>query len=277
MIKREIKKLLGNYRHFLELSELNKNTIIKYISDVNKFLLYIQFSNEVNKDMLISYKNHLLYNYKISSVNSYIISLNKFFNWLKRDDLKLKTERIQKKTSLENIISFEQYTKLLQYLENKGKEKDYLLIKTIAMTGIRIGELRYITYESIIKGHVSIMHKKRTRTIYLPEYLCDILQIYCNNHDINSGIIFYGRNKNKPLDTSGIWRKMKRTAHNANIPEEVVYPHSFRHLFAKTYMDKIGNISELADILGHSSIEITRIYTLTSSIEKRRALDSLGL
>lgn len=266
---------MESYQEYLILSEYSSQTVKKYVNDIKLFLRFVGEREQFNKYNIIAYKSYLLSKYKISSVNSYIISLNKYFGWMERSDLKVKTNKIQRKTCLDKVISKEEYIRILDYLKKEGKKRDYLLIRTLALTGIRIGELKFITYEAVISGEAQVDFKGKSRSIYIVGTLSEQLLTYCQEESITEGIIFHGRSKAKSLDSSGIWKRMKRIAVRAGVPKNVVYPHSFRHFFAKCFMMKIGNIVELADLMGHSSIETTRLYTLTSSAEKRKMLNIL--
>lgn len=276
MIKRDIIDSVEEYKLYLEENELSNKTVKKYLCDVEKFNQFITFNRIIKKSDIIAYKKWLLKTYKISSVCSYLVSINKYFKWAGQKELIIKVERIPRKICLENVISYEEYEKLLLYLKAKSP-RDFLIAKTLAMTGIRVGELQYITYEILFQGEVIIFNKSKYRKIFLPKSLCILLINYCKSNNINAGCIFMGRDKSKPLNPSTIWKCLKRAAVEVGIESQKVYPHSFRHLFAKRYMETIGNIAELSDILGHSSIEITRIYTLTTASEKRKNMELLGL
>ena len=142
-------------------------------------------------------------------------------------------------------------------------------MKTIAQTGIRVGELKYVTVEAIQVGITIVWNKEKYRNVYLTNKLCEELQMYCSDNNISEGPIFCGNKKGQTITNGAVWKSLKYLAIQAGIPQELVYPHSFRHLFAKEYMQKIGDISELADLLGHTRLETTWIYTKTTSEEKR--------
>ena len=197
--------------------------------------------------------------------------------WAGREDLVLKTVRIQKKTSMENVISRQEYEKMLEVAKKQTSQRNYMIMKVLAMTGMRVGELQYLTTEALKTGKITIIKKGKYREVCMQKSLIKMLREYCRKEEIFSGYLFFGRNRKQPLDTTGVWKMLKKIAGKAGVDPEKVYPHSFRHLFAKTYMQEIGNILELADILGHSNIETTRMYTLTSTEEKRNALEKLEL
>lgn len=262
-----------------KLREVNFKTTQINSTDPAAFL--VQNSEKLTADItkydMIAYKAYLLSRYKPSSINSYLLSLNRYMAWSENPDLKLKLERIQRRCSLNHVLEMEDYQQLLTYAEHHGKWKYYYIMKTLAGTGIRVGELKYITKEAVEAGLASVRHKGKNREICIPEGLCRALLCYCAEHQITSGIIFTGRDGHSPLDESGVWKSLKRLAAAAKVDACRVYPHSFRHFFAKTYMREIGNLTELCDILGHSSIETTRIYTKESAREKRESLSRLSI
>lgn len=255
-------------------AELSKNTIDKYLSDINQYLVYA--SDEITHESVMAYKNYLIVNYKPSTVNSKIIALNKFFSWSGYNELRVKAVKIQGNTSNDNVLSKSDYFKLLEAAKAKGRWKIYYIMRTLAMTGIRVGELKYFTVEAVKAGAIDIFNKGKIRTIYIGAKVFALLNEYCQINGIEAGIIFVGKNKNS-ISTKTIWYGIKKIAQDANIPKEKAYPHSFRHLFAKEYIQVTGDISELADMLGHSKIETTWRYTRTSSEDKRSHLDSLHL
>ena len=273
--------MLGEFEKELIRAELSERTIKKYVKDTSNLLNYLgektSFESEFSKENLLEYKKELMLKYKVSSINSKIVSINRFTDWAGLKGFKLKTERLPKKISMENVISKREYNQLLEWASANGHEKYYLIMRVLASTGIRVGELKYITKEAVKSGSILIRHKNRNRAIYIPDETQYILHNYCDKNNIESGIIFHGKDKSKPIDESTIWKMLKRIAGYTHIDKEKVYPHSFRHLFAKVYMNEIGNLAELADILGHSSIETTRIYTLTTSSERRKSIGRLGL
>jgi integrase len=268
---------LREYSAQLVTEELSERTRIKYVEDIMRYISYCGDANPMKKSSVIQYKQQLLRQYKVSTVNSYLISVNRFLGWLNRADCTVKTIRAQRKTGLENVLTFEEYTKLLAHCLKKQREKSYLLLRTLAGTGIRIGELAAITREAAEQKTATVIHKGKSRRIFLSGELSRLLLGYCKNRDITSGIIFRGKRENTALHPSGVWKSLKRIAAAAGVEADKVYPHSLRHLFAKIYMEKVGNIFELADLLGHSSVETTRIYALTTNAEKSRRVEELCL
>lgn len=277
MTKREMKASFDEYAAMLRQREIREQSINKYLSDLRRFLDFPLQEEEIHKADMIAFKAALKKRYKPSSVNSFLLSINRYMQWRGRPDLKLRLERIQRSYSLSNVLEMEDYHKLLDYAKESGKEKYYYLMKTLAGTGIRVGELQFITREAAAAGVVSVDHKGKNREICIPAGLSAQLSDYCERNGIGSGVIFTGRDRKRPMDVSGIWKGLKRLAVAAGVEEKRVYPHSFRHLFAKVYMKEIGNLTELCDILGHSSMETTRIYTKETVREKRDSLEKLHL
>lgn len=263
------------YKNELIEEELSRRTITKYMSDVYQWL--DEMGTIIDKSNMQRYKESLDKRYLISSLNSKLISINRFLRWNGNDKLCLKVKRGQLVGSLKNVITREAYRRMLMYAWDTGRHKMYYLMKTIARTGIRIGELKYITVQAISAGQVYVSNKGKTRWVQIPQSLCIELEQYCLANNITEGIIFCGNKKGKVISEPGVLKNMKYIARQVNVPEDVVYPHSLRHLFAKTYMEELGDISELADILGHSRIETTRIYTRTTLEEKRTRLEKLSL
>lgn len=259
----------------MKLNELSSSTIAKYVADINQWLSIAP--EKISKASILDYKENLCKNYKVASVNSKIISINRYLKWLGIKELTVKTKRIQNPSGLENMITKECYLKMLRYADARNKRKQYCIMKTIAQTGIRIGELKYVTVEAVKEGSTVVWNKGKYRTVYFTDNLCHELLRYCAEIDCVTGVIFYGRENGKAITPGAVWKSLKYIARQVDVPEAMVYPHSFRHLFAKEYMRKVGDISELADLLGHSRLETTWIYTKTTSDEKRRKLGLLDL
>lgn len=267
---------IAAYVEHLEQRELSRATIEKYRRDVGAFI-QAQGESELKKQDLIDYRAELLKAHRVSSINSYLISLNQFFRWLGHEELTIKTLRIQRHSVLENVMSGEEYLRILESSQESGHRRDYLLLRTLAATGIRVSELRAVTYEAALSGSVELECKKKFRKIYIPEALGLQLVDYCREGGISSGVVFCGRRPGEVLRPSSVWKLVKRAAARCGVEADKAYPHSLRHLFAKTYMSKVGNIFELADLLGHSSVETTRIYARPSCREAWNSVNALGL
>lgn len=279
-IKKEVlEDNLSKYKDDLIRNDLSQISIQKYTGDILRFLKYLDahFINEINESVMEEYKLFLEGGCALISCNSYIISMNKYFKFLEMPYLTMKIYKVAPKQSLENVLTINEYKQLLDFTLNEKYDRNHAIMKTLGCTGIRISELKFITYEALLEKKVDVSSKNKARTVYLCEEICNELMKYCIKQDINSGIIFCNKHTNIPLESGRIWRELKQIARKTNVDEKKVYPHSFRHLFAKTYIEKFNAIDELADILGHNSIETTRIYTRTTGEEKRERLNLLGL
>lgn len=275
MNKDEAKAKLVAYEKQMKIDELSERTIKKYLFDVKQWL--DSQDKKINMESMLAYKQSLTKTYAVSSINSKLISVNRYLKWLRYDELILKTQRMQPKTDIENIISKEEYSRMLDFAKRTNRMKMYYVMRTIAMTGIRIGELKYITVSALENGRAEVYNKGKYRMIYISRTLSEELLEYCKDCGIAEGIVFHGRNKGNNISAVGVWKNMKSIAEKSNVPSEKAYPHSLRHLFAKTYMEKVGDVTELSDLLGHSRLETTWIYTRTTSEEKRRRLERLDL
>ncbi len=267
-----------DYKDELIKKELSRNTVCKYLRDVKKFF---DFCTQEKMDSggfetVAKYKEYLK-KYKSSSVNSYLISLNRYFKWLKMDEMCVSLIKCQKKFFTAAELTITDYKAMLRYAAGRGKIKWYLIMRCLGSMGIRVGELKFITYEALLSGSAEIFFKSKLRTILIPDNLKSELLYFCLNENILSGTVFMNKNKSAPIDTSVIWRNLKKIAAGAGVDSSKVYPHNFRHMFARVYMDEYHDIAELADILGHSSIETTRIYTKSSKETQRTRLESLDL
>lgn len=233
---------------------------------------------ELTKEIVIAYKKEMENKYQPVSVNTKLAALNGFFSFIGRNDLHLKLLKIQRKTycPAEKELSKAEYLRLIRAAKNKENRKLSLLLQTICGTGIRVSEVQYITVEAVEKGEAVIRLKGKNRTILLPGKLRKILKDYIRQEKIASGPVFVTRTRN-PLDRSNIWRMMKALCKEAGVDEKKVFPHNLRHLFARSFYSIDKDIAKLADILGHSNINTTRIYIITSGEEHCRRLESLGL
>ncbi|MDR2304143.1 MAG: site-specific integrase [Treponema sp.] len=270
--------VLEDFKGSLAAREKSPTTVKCYARNVGKFIDFLQKNNEScpTRQNILAYKEYLLGKYKAASANIYLISLNVFLRFLGEHDLRVKTLRIQRKTSLNNVISEEEYRRMLENALKKRSKKLYFLIRTLAAGGIRVGELQHITVDMLKKSYVMVESKRKVREIRLPDRLREELLTYCAENDIRN-VVFCGRDPNKMLHTSYIWTELKKLARLSGVPGEKVYSHVFRHLFAKKFISQFQDIAELADILGHSSIETTRIYTRTTAHEKQLRLNSMNL
>lgn len=270
------KTLINNLQEFemyLRERRLSDASIKTYIGAVKHFYK-TSGGKEPDAGNVAGYVERLMADYSPSTVNLYSIAFNAYLRYLGLPNLCIRTRRLAVKRSLENVITIEEYETLLRYAKETKNYKYYYLFKVLAYTGIRIGELQYVTVENVRQGHAVIRCKGRCREIFIAEHLQSELMKYCAAKGITKGAIFTGYS-GKPISRGAVWQMMYKMADATGIPKDKVHPHSFRHMMAIQYMDKYKNISELADILGHSSIEITRIYTVTTKEEKRKKLDGL--
>lgn len=273
------KENLAAFRRHLICTEKSIQTIEKYLRDMEKFRRYAG-NRELDKELLIHYKEYLeeSCHYKITSINSYLAAVNHFCSFMGWNDLRVKTIRVQHDAfAPENReMTQEEYTRLIRTAMEQDREKLACLIQTLGSTGIRISELRYITVESLQDGKTEIHNKGKMRRILYPGELSKLLKKYVKKEKIETGPIFRSRS-GKPLDRSNIWRMLKRLSRAARVDPAKVYPHNMRHLFARCFYKIKKDIAKLADVLGHSSIETTRIYIKSTGREHRRQLDRMRL
>lgn len=267
---------LNAFRANLIREEKSTATIEKYLRDTNGFLEYAA-DREITKELAVAYKAELQKkNYAIRSINSMLASINSLLVFLGWTDCKVKTLRCQRQTycAEEKELTKSEYLRLLE--ASKKNEKLNLVIQTICGTGIRVSELRYFTVEAVNRGEITVQCKSKTRTILVPGKLKKLLLNYAKHCRIQSGTIFVTKN-GKPMDRSNIWAQMKRLCTAAGVNPTKVFPHNLRKLFARTFYGIEKDIAKLADILGHSSINTTRIYIMTTGTEHRRKIERLGL
>ena len=270
-------ELILGFKNYLIEEEKSQNTIEKYIRDIKFFMTWL-YGKEVTKILALEYKKELCDKYAPASVNSIIASLNCFFAYNEWYDLKVKSLKIQKQIFVkkDRELNKAEYERLLTAAKSKKNQRLYYLIQTICSTGIRVSELRYITTCAVKSGQAVINCKGKMRIVILPKELCNMLNEYIRKNKIKAGSVFISRNGN-PLDRSHIWKMMKELCKSAGVSKLKVYPHSFRHLFARTYYSIQKDIVRLADVLGHSSINTTRIYTIETGEVHRKQIQKLGL
>jgi len=270
-------KLIENFKTYLYDEEKSKATIEKYIRDSIAFQKWVECGS-IDKKLVLAYKEKLIDEYAPASVNSIISSLNSFFEFNEWYELKIKALKIQRQifTNKEKELTKAEYERLLRTAKEKKNEKLFLLMQTICSTGIRVSELSAITVEAIASKQAVIRCKGKMRVIIIPDNLCKALRSYIGQNEIKSGAVFITRT-GKPMDRSNIWKLLKSLCEAANVSNDKVFPHNFRHLFARTYYSLQKDVVRLADILGHSSINTTRIYTMESGLVHRQQIQKLGL
>lgn len=267
------------FRQKLIEEEKCSATINKYTNDVRFFLEEQGEGIAITKERIIRYKQNLIaQGYAIATINGVIASLNSFFKKMGWYDCVVKSLKMQRAAfrSQERELSKKEYYRLLQAAKHQGNLRLYYLMQTICSTGIRVSELRFITVESVSSGRAGVSLKGKSRMILLPAALCQELKKYVKERGITSGSIFVTKN-GRPLDRSNIFKEMKQLCEEAEVDRRKVFPHNLRHLFACIYYKVEKDIAHLADILGHSSVETTRVYLKTSSAEQERQIERLGL
>lgn len=265
---------MDEFKAYLIQEEKSELTVEKYIRDVQKFLLWLE-SEELDKGKVLAYKAELVEQYAVVSVNSIISSINSYLAFIGRGDCRVKTVRQQKKGFLpkERELSKEEYNRLLKAAAKKPRLS--LLMQTICATGIRVSEHQFITVEAAKAGQAEVRLKGKSRVVFLPRKLCTALLKYAKVHRITDGSIFITTSGN-PLNRSNIWVEMKKLCAAARVRREKVFPHNLRHLFARIYYNVEKDIVRLADILGHSSVNTTRIYTMESGEIHRRQIEKMS-
>lgn len=262
----------------LKSEEKSENTVEKYIRDVRVFAAYVGDA-EITKETVIAYKNNLLCeSYAARSVNSMLASINSLFSFLGWPDLKVKSIKLQQQIYCpeEKELTKAEYMRLVSTAKQKGNERLNLLIQTICGTGIRVSELQYVTVEAAKCGIAVVSLKGKTRSVFIVRELQKKLLRYAAEQKISSGAIFITRN-GKPMSRTNIWREMKNLCVQAGVNPQKVFPHNLRHLFARTFYGIEKDIAKLADILGHSSINTTRIYIITTGYEHRQRMENMRL
>lgn len=267
--------MLEQYSEYLKNRECAPATIEKYLRDIRTFIRYSN-GNPVAKEILVVYKTYLQKHYKPTSVNSMLAALNQFFEWCGWD-YHVKALKIQRQVFREENLELtkEEYLRLLKAAKRRD-ERLWLLLQAICSTGIQVSELKFITVEAAKRGRTDISCKGKTRTILLPSTLCKELLRYARVKKIKNGPLFLTRT-GQLMNRSNIWRALKSLCEAAGVLASKVFPHNLRHLFATTFYEIAKDIARLADVLGHSSINTTRIYIATSESHHSRIMEGLGL
>ncbi len=270
-------KLLSNFEASLYSDEKSKNTIQKYLRDVDSFTVFAD-GRAIDKALVLEYKSSLEKEYALTSANSMIAAINTFFKYNGWLDLCVKQFKVQSKVfcSEESELSRGEYFALVRAAEKKKNGRLSLVIQTICGTGIRVSELEYITVDAVTRGEAEVSCKGKTRRVFIIPELCKKLKKYIKEQGISHGVIFVTKS-GKPMNRSNIWREMKSLCVQAGVNPQKVFPHNLRHLFARTFYGIEKDIAKLADILGHVSINTTRIYTISSGAEHRKKLQNMRL
>ena len=269
---------LAGFADCLKNGDRSPGTIEKYLHDASDFALWLG-QRKLTHETAVQWREFLLQqNYAPVTINSMLSAVNSLFKFLGRGDCRIRFLRVQRRAFREQSreLTRAEYQKLLDTAAEQGQERLGLLMETICATGIRVSEVRYITVEAAQRGRAEISLKGKIRTILLPAKLCRKLLKYARKQKTASGEIFLTRS-GKPVSRRQIWREMKTLCAKAGVESSKVFPHNLRHLFAATFYKVCRDIVKLADILGHSSINTTRIYLMTTGMEHARQLEKLGL
>ena len=269
---------IEEFRQYLISEEKSDNTIEKYLRDVKAFAAFVA-GREITKELAIAYKQKLIDDsYAIRSVNSMLASVNSLFSFFGWYDCKVKAIKQQRQIfcSEDKELTKAEYVRLLNAANQKKNDRLNLIIQTICGTGIRVSELQFITVESAKSGEATVNCKGKIRTVFIVKELKKKLLQYAKNKRITTGSIFVTRS-GKPVSRTNIWREMKALCKDANVNPNKVFPHNLRHLFARTFYGLEKDIAKLADILGHSSINTTRIYIISTGDEHRRRMENMRL
>lgn len=273
-----ISEQLASFRAYLQDEERSEATVEKYLCEVTQFAAWLN-DTEVTKSAVAEWKEHLLTSgYEPSTVNGKLTALDRFFDFMGWPDCKVKHLKLQRRLFRDDSreLTKAEYERLIATAEEMGKERLSLLMEAICGTGIRVSEVQYLTIEAAQQGKVEIYLKGKVRTILIPGKLCKKLLKYAKKHKIASGEIFLTRGS-KSLSRKQIWAEMKALCKKAGVAPSKVFPHNLRHLFARTFYRVCRDVAKLADVLGHSSIETTRIYLISTGAEHAKTMDMLRL
>ena len=270
-------KKVGEFENNLMMNEKSLATIKKYIKEIRNFLDYLD-GGDITKSRVMEYRAAMQPEYKAQTINVKLSAVNAFLDFIGRPECRVRFIKVQKKSFVEEEkeLREEEYRTLLLSARERGKIRLYHILLTLCSTGIRISELKYITADAVRQGRAEIDMKGKHRVILLPNELKNKLKDYMDQQNIRTGSVFITRN-GKPVDRSNIFHEMKRLSAYAGVKPKKVYPHNLRHLFARSFYAVEKNLSHLADILGHSSIETTRIYIASSYRNFDRIFDSMQL
>ena len=276
-MRRITKKCIDEYILRVEKGEKSKATAIKYrraISSLYKFA----YGENAGRETVLNWKEHISSKYSPGTVNAFISAANGFLEFCGYQDCKMKPLKTQRNIFRDEKreLSKGEYLRLVETAKRTGNERLKLIMETLGSTGIRISELRFITLEAVINGKAIVNCKGKQRPVLIPKALRKMLKKYANKKGISTGSLFI-TSKGNPVDRSNIWKEMKRLCEKAGVLAGKVFPHNFRHLFAVIYYKTYKDIAKLADLLGHSSINTTRIYLMESGQTHEKQIESLGL
>ena len=270
-------EILLEYLKFLRSEEREEATCRLYQREIRRFF---EFAGKkiLSKELVIAYKEQLIRSYSPASVNVKLTALNGFFRFIGKEEWRVRQLKIQRSAycSKEKELTKAEYLRLVSAAEREGREELSLILQTLCGTGIRVSELSFITAEAVRKGEAVVRLKGKIRIVLLTGKLCRLLKKYAKRRGICSGSIFVTRT-GRPLDRSNIWKMLKSLGSRASVELKKIFPHNLRHLFARTFYAAGRDLVKLADVLGHSNINTTRIYIVSSGQEHQRCMDALGL
>lgn len=268
---------IARFREHLILEEKSPATVEKYLRDIRAFAVYMR-GKVVRKAAVIDYKKLLQKKYAVRSVNSTLASINGLFSFLGWHELRVKTMKLQRQVFFpeEKELTRAEYMRLCRTAEQRGNKRLSLILQTICGTGIRVSELQHITVEAARCGEATVSCKGKTRSVFIVKELKQKLLRYAAEQGIRSGMIFVTRT-GRAVSRTNIWREMKSLCREAGVNPEKVFPHNLRHLFARVFYSIEKDIAKLSDVLGHSSINTTRLYIISTGIEHRRRMETMRL
>ncbi|GHT72521.1 integrase [Bacteroidia bacterium] len=264
--------MVTKFQKFLEKSDLSKSTVTSYVWTINHFITQYEM---IDKENLLAYKGYLIERFKPQTVNLRLQALNKYLEFIQKERLKLKFVKVQQKNFLENVVSDADYKFLKTKLKSDGHTEWYFVVWFLTATGARISELLQIKAEHVETGYLDMYTKGgKVRRLYIPKKLREEATKWLKEKSLSSGYIFRNR-FGKRITARGISQQLKHFADKYGLNTKVIYPHSFRHRFAKNFLDKFNDIALLADLMGHESIETTRIYLRRTASEQQTIVDKI--
>lgn len=268
---------MEEYLKTLDEDEKSASTRAQYRRSLIRFLQYVD-GRELDKETVIAYKEELKKNYTPGTVNGELAAINGYLKFLGRGDLRVKQLKIQHTPYLpqDRELNREDYFSLVRAAENRKHRQTSLILQTLCSTGIRVSELPFITIRAVEYGRTGVNLKGKCREVLLPTRLQELLREYAREQGICSGPIFVTRT-GRPMDRSNIWRRLRSLCNDAGVEPRKVFPHNLRHLFARCFYEDEKDLAKLADVLGHSSVNTTRIYVSSSGREHQERIDKLGL
>ena len=268
---------IAAFGRYLRAEERSSGTAEKYLRDLRSFAAWLD-GRCVTKEAVAEWKARLTEDHRPVTVNSMLSAIHAFLRFAGWEECRVKYLKLQRRLFRDSSreLTQEEYRHLLSTARDLGRERLALVMESMGATGIRVSEIRYLTVEAVRQGRTDIALKGKIRTILLPDKLCRKLLKYARKQKITSGKIFLTRGGNR-LSRKQIWAEMKALCQRAGIEPSKVFPHNLRHLFAKAFYRSCRDIAKLADVLGHSSVETTRVYLISTGTEHSRQLDRLGL